>query len=206
MAISKNPKSFRVTELIVSLLLMSVFVIGWFYFNRSELVFERLMKDTHSDIDVVRFLHDSLSLGDVDVLNHNGSTRNNTISPYMFSTLVVTGLLLGFGLLWYRVNAMERKSCSFCGKAKSEVSLLIEKPGCLICDECVVRLTPLLENSETSVETELYEKCSFCSFMRNLPFFPVHPENGRRVVGGPQYWICDACLDLCQEIIAEHKK
>jgi hypothetical protein len=64
MAISEKNLQ-KLPKLLVTLMLMFVFVIGWFYFNRGYLIFERIMKGTHTDIDVVRFLYDALAHGDV---------------------------------------------------------------------------------------------------------------------------------------------
>lgn len=99
--------------------------------------------------------------------------------------------------------------CSFCNRPQSEVFLLIEKPDVSICDDCVVQLSPLLNDLKTSEECEMYKKCSFCSFMANMPSpFQLngHPKGkGMLLVGGPKYWICDGCLDLCNGIVRQRK-
>jgi hypothetical protein len=49
---------------------MSIFTYGWFWLNRPHLVFERIMRDNGRPIDVMRFLQDALSVGEVEVVRH----------------------------------------------------------------------------------------------------------------------------------------
>jgi hypothetical protein len=41
------------------------FCCGWFYLNRGQLVFFRLMRDDGHPIDAMRFLRDALSAGPI---------------------------------------------------------------------------------------------------------------------------------------------
>lgn len=95
----------------------------------------------------------------------------------------------------------ETKRCSFCFASQKDI-LLIEKPGVLICAECVSRFSSQIINVERVLETKPSEKCSFCSWAKGTFFLPS-TDKGYKLVGGPGNWICDGCLEICQEIITE---
>jgi len=78
--------------------------------------------------------------------------------------------------------------CSFCERSQKQVAKLIAGPNVYICDGCVaqVRGWPPLAPPGRS--------CSFCGTWR--------PEEGR-VRGRGQVAICDDCLELCSDIVAE---
>jgi ATP-dependent protease Clp ATPase subunit len=81
--------------------------------------------------------------------------------------------------------------CSFCGRAQGQVAKLIAGPGIrFICDGCVTlaRTWPPAGDPHGS--------CSFCG----RPAATV-----ARLVTHEAASICDGCLDLCDEIIAEEQ-
>jgi len=113
-----------------------------------------------------------------------------------------------------RANGMLSKRdyrCSFCGKHKDEVALIIDGPGVMICGGCVRSYTELSKDTQNGEKTEPHTQCSFCSFLsemrRSMPTwmqpFLVPSVGGRRLFRGGDYCICDDCLDLCNEIIVE---
>lgn len=107
-------------------------------------------------------------------------------------------------------------ACSFCGKAQKEVGKLIAGPGYVaICDACTgkaaqvlatggVAATPLssikpLPLAAEDDGPEAVARCSFCGKGR-------HQVAGLAMAAGTTtagVTICDECLTLCQEIIAE---
>ena len=101
--------------------------------------------------------------------------------------------------------------CSFCSKDQNQVELLIEKPGMFICDECVESFSAGMKDPDFGQATELHSECSFCSFVKTLPV-SMHGltasagNKGRRLVRGPTRCICDDCLDVCMEIVDEHRQ
>lgn len=44
----------------------------------------------------------------------------------------------------YRSQESESPYCSFCGKGKSEVAMLIEGPSVFICDQCVAKAQEII--------------------------------------------------------------
>ena len=101
-------------------------------------------------------------------------------------------------------------SCSFCGKHQREVRKIIAGPTVYICDECIklcnVILGEEVEREQPAPEArppspERGEKkpnqvlcCSFCG--------KSHREV-RKLIAGPTVYICDECIGLCNDIIAE---
>jgi hypothetical protein len=104
--------------------------------------------------------------------------------------------------------------CSFCGRSREECDRLIAGPGVFICDRCVAQATRLSASApgegwaEGPLRLEVQgsqARCSFCG------------KDGRQgvllVAGGlaatpdrkfgQDTRICDECLDLCLEILAE---
>lgn len=100
--------------------------------------------------------------------------------------------------------------CSFCGKNKDEVNILIAGPGVFICDYCVTEFKQLLANPEPSSRVERTARksvCSFCSFMKGRGLFSTSTmEKETQLIRGTGVTICDECLDLCTEVIAEQKE
>ena len=101
--------------------------------------------------------------------------------------------------------------CSFCGKHKDEVAVIIDGPGVMICDGCVRSYTELSKDTHNGEKTEPHTECSFCSFLSEMrastpkfmqPYLGP-PVGGRRLFLCGDYCICDDCLDLCNEIIVE---
>jgi len=101
-------------------------------------------------------------------------------------------------------NKENDQYCSFCGKHKDDVQVLIEKPGMFICNECVGQFNQLLTQPGKWEPTELYRDCSFCSFMQNVPevwMFGAPSNKGTKLIRGPKFSICDDCLEVCNEIV-----
>jgi len=111
--------------------------------------------------------------------------------------------------------------CSFCGKRRREVRKLISGPRVFICNECVVlcreiigppppvdaskppeRTTadlpaqPLPDDEDVTAEKKPPDEmhCSFCGKLKT---------EVARLVTGPTLYICDQCVELCEDIIAE---
>jgi ATP-dependent protease Clp ATPase subunit len=80
--------------------------------------------------------------------------------------------------------------CSFCGRPQGRVAKLIAGPGVYICSGCValVRTWPPAPAPGRT--------CSFCGWWK--------PGQGRVVAQGST-GICEQCLDLCDEIIADEQ-
>jgi ATP-dependent protease Clp ATPase subunit len=113
-------------------------------------------------------------------------------------------------------------TCSFCGKRKGEVRKLVSGPRVFICDECVVRCrdilgprppappededparrtieempsVPVSDDEDVTTERKPPDDrhCSFCG-----------KEKGAvgRLITGPTVFICNECVELCEEILA----
>lgn len=50
----------------------------------------------------------------------------------------------------YVPKAAEFPYCSFCGKGKSEVGVLVEGPEVFICDECVEKAQEIVRESKSA--------------------------------------------------------
>jgi hypothetical protein len=48
----------------------------------------------------------------------------------------------------YTPTPHESLYCSFCGKGKSEVAVLVEGPAVFICDECVEKAQEIIRDSK----------------------------------------------------------
>lgn len=95
--------------------------------------------------------------------------------------------------------------CSFCKRNKTDVALLISKPKVRVCNTCVEELLVKCTDSSQYRESRLHELCTFCSFMAKNRFLQLgeNPNEVVRNVGGPEVWICQSCLTLCDEIVTE---
>ena len=102
----------------------------------------------------------------------------------------------------------ENLCCSFCGKGQREVRKLIRSFGGMICDECVrlsrdlvgtlpPKFTPTIPRSRDYALPASGVRCSFCNF---------HEDQVWKMVAGPDLAICDECIGLCEEIIAEEER
>jgi ATP-dependent protease Clp ATPase subunit len=94
-------------------------------------------------------------------------------------------------------------NCSFCGRHKDDVSVLMDGPGVMICDICVKSCTVELADPNAGETTEPHKECSFCSFLQNMPFIQPLGQEGRRLFRGLTHSICDDCLNTCNEAIQE---
>ena len=112
--------------------------------------------------------------------------------------------------------------CSFCGKRKGEVRKLVSGPRVFICNECIVRCREILgpppppidapepreritmdipapappADEEVTAETKPPDDrhCSFCGKERNAV---------GRLIAGPTVFICNECVELCEDIVAD---
>jgi ClpX C4-type zinc finger len=120
---------------------------------------------------------------------------------------------------WWRRRGRRRGPmgpCSFCGRSREECAKLIAGPGVFICDRCVARATRLsvggvavedwaeapmrLEASGSEV------RCGFCGTDARQAGLLVAgglTEAPTGKFGSGAARICDECLDLCAEILAE---
>lgn len=98
------------------------------------------------------------------------------------------------------VSATEYKSVIACNFCNSATRRLIAGPGVYICSACIEtsqdvgaghRQDPKVVPKERGDDEA---KCSFCG---------KHPNQVQYVVATESTLICDECLDLCAEIIAE---
>jgi ATP-dependent protease Clp ATPase subunit len=96
-------------------------------------------------------------------------------------------------------------SCSFCGKSRKQVKVLMGVPHAFICDGCVSRahtviaehgpaaVTPMaaiqLVNAEAGTQ-----RCSFCEKPRQQVAAMVSAGDTR---------VCGECLEFCDEIVSE---
>lgn len=94
-------------------------------------------------------------------------------------------------------------ACTFCGRHRDHVGMLISGPGIHICDSCVTLADQVVQDNQTR-ETDwthlalasplTTDRCSFCR---------KKPADVPALVTGPGGRICDACLRLCNEILTE---
>ncbi len=97
--------------------------------------------------------------------------------------------------------------CSFCGKTQDEVQRLIAGPRAVYaCDECVHACSRVIEGADSARALPDYMHivadadtsqaiCAFCGKRRSLV---------RVLFAGPNgVHICDECIALCDEIVAE---
>jgi ATP-dependent protease Clp ATPase subunit len=84
---------------------------------------------------------------------------------------------------------------------------MITKPRVFICGECVHGFIEHLKNPAYGETTQLFEECSFCSFMKSEDLKDLRENNefkkGTRLVRRNTFCICDECLDFCEEILAD---
>jgi hypothetical protein len=99
----------------------------------------------------------------------------------------------------------ENLYCTFCGKAPREVRKLIAGPRVCICDECIKKCNDIIAEEAMKPAREdpprQREKpsspalcCSFCGRQQH---------EVQRLIAGPSVYICDECIGLCNDIIAE---
>lgn len=107
--------------------------------------------------------------------------------------------------------------CSFCGAKNAEVRKLIAGPGVLICDRCVDLADEVVaEGGQRSNELTLLAAldldspkahCSFCGKRRDrvssMAQAPLRPGVGKYAKRDPGVRICNDCLKLCDEILAD---
>ena len=91
----------------------------------------------------------------------------------------------------------EAMRCRFCFKSQHQVRKFIAGTGVYICDECVETCTDLVNRDEGEAKNDSERRdlrCDFCD---------KHIREVRTVVVGSGNTICNECVELCVEIIAE---
>jgi len=114
-------------------------------------------------------------------------------------------------------------SCSFCGKRKGEVRKLVSGPRVFICNECVVLCRDILGPRPPAPPEE--DDDSGRRTIEEMPSLPASDDEdvtterrppddrhcsfcGRdktaveRLINGPTVFICNECVELCEEIVA----
>jgi ATP-dependent protease Clp ATPase subunit len=101
-------------------------------------------------------------------------------------------------------NRAREIACTFCGSSRAQVGTIIAGPDGYICDGCVSLADGVLSGvpaGNAAPELEVVPagantNCAFCGKQR------------ARVAGlasAGRITICDECVGLCQEIIAEQR-
>jgi hypothetical protein len=104
-------------------------------------------------------------------------------------------------------------TCSFCGTSQYEVRKLIAGPGVYICDACVDLVQGVLSTGSVTntrlgpvhavTDQDGRVRCRFCDKHRDqVAGMAAMPADPGGEASGPAA-ICDECLSLCIEIIAE---
>lgn len=100
-------------------------------------------------------------------------------------------------LVEYSTSAGQLR-CSFCGKGYYQVRELIAGPGLYVCDQCIGLCAEVLSKAERSNTTInpptsiAPPHCNFCGESRS---------EMKRVVAGPGVYICDVCVERCQQLL-----
>ena len=117
--------------------------------------------------------------------------------------------------------------CSFCGKSQKEVEKLIAGPDVFICDACIEFCNHTIkEETKTSKRGPVGRSPPQRRLPRARDEFQNKPSGGgkrveanefdcsfcgkgqpevRKLIPGPQVFICDECIELCNEIIREEE-
>jgi ClpX C4-type zinc finger len=101
--------------------------------------------------------------------------------------------------------------CTFCGKRRAEVGVLIAGPGAFICPGCTGLAQGVISSGEGAgtpagqlnavPASEHRTQCSFCGRYRHqVPGLAVSSAQTERKAPAT---VCTECLELCDEIIAE---
>jgi hypothetical protein len=110
-----------------------------------------------------------------------------------------------------------RSTCSFCGVDGAHAGFVVAGPGIFICDRCVALAAGVLGDGEARSgehpslvgvpAAEARARCGFCGRRRAagdaMAEAPTRPHAGKLRGRRPGVRICAACVDLCQEILAE---
>jgi hypothetical protein len=104
--------------------------------------------------------------------------------------------------------------CSFCGRSREDVARLIAGPGVFICERCVAHASGLAAGAAVDDRAEVpmvlepsgsEVRCSFCGKearqVRHLVASGLAAAPGGKFGQGAR--ICDECLVLCEDILAE---
>ena len=100
--------------------------------------------------------------------------------------------------------------CSFCGKHQREVRKLIAGPTVYICDECIKLCNQIIAEEakrEEPPEQPAPPKAERRAKKRNqtlcCSFCGKSQREVKKLIAGPNVYICDECIGLCNDIIAE---
>lgn len=101
---------------------------------------------------------------------------------------------------WKPRRKSQDVACSFCGKAKAEVTRLVAGPGVMICGDCVTLCGRVIGEAAGTSGSHLGRvprtaafTCSFCS---------RSAADVEHLVAGPGVKICDRCVTFCEEVVA----
>jgi hypothetical protein len=139
-----------------------------------------------------------------------GSCRRWRCCPLLVGWLLLVG---AHGSSWWG-RSMPPGPCSFCGRSREECEQLIAGPGVFICERCVAQATRLSAGSAVEdradgplrLEAPASEaRCGFCGKDARQGVLLVAGGLAGAPTGkfGHDARICDECLDLCLEILAE---
>lgn len=84
-------------------------------------------------------------------------------------------------------SAADLVRCGFCGANRDEVNQMVAGPGVYVCDACILG---------ASLRRPTAEMCSFCGKGAN-------EVGGVMVAREGTATLCDSCLALCIEIVAD---
>ena len=99
--------------------------------------------------------------------------------------------------------------CSFCGKDQSQVRKLVAGPGVYICDQFIPLCREVLEEDAKPAAQRrtkgglIPNPKIICA---GLDQYVVGQDQVRKLVAGPGVYICDLCIDLCQEVLEEDNR
>jgi len=95
--------------------------------------------------------------------------------------------------------------CAFCNAIHENAQALLNNNNTIICDECVNCVIEWLNKHEKLpskyqpvIEMVLEGSQVYCSFCKKSQ------HTVKKVVAGPEVYICDECIGLCVEILEEH--
>ena len=103
-------------------------------------------------------------------------------------------------------------TCSFCGKAQQEVRKLIAGPTVYICDECIKLCNDIIAqeveregvaSGEASAGSRSEKAVTGPTRLLCCSFCGKNQRDVKRLIAGPTVYICDECIGLCNDIIAE---
>jgi ATP-dependent protease Clp ATPase subunit len=89
-------------------------------------------------------------------------------------------------------------ACAFCGSSRRSTPVLVTAPEVTICADCVALAGSSLVEADRVAPagggSDLELRCSFCDRSAN---------DVRRLVSGPVVRICDECVHVAEEALAQ---